>query len=125
MSDLAPYPDLESRPAVSGETTLVEQWSAIEDSARVVAILAGRPAPRHDTSGEARIGQLARVDGARSKDAIQALGELVATMRVGLDALLGAHGTAADPHVAACRLWNEYERGRAKVLSEAAIALAC
>ncbi|MBB3034252.1 hypothetical protein [Alteriqipengyuania lutimaris] len=124
MSELAPRTDFETAPAASGESTLVEQWAAIEDSARVVAMLAGRPAPRHDAIGEAQIGQLAQVDGTRSNDATQALAELVATMRAGLDALLGAHGTDADPHVAARRLWTEYERGRAKVLSEVAIALA-
>ncbi len=123
MSDLAPHPDLAARPPLSAESTLMEQWAAVEDSARVVAMLAGRPAPRQDDASDARIAQLARGPSNRSRDAVQALGELVATMRVGLDALLGAYVSAGDPQVAASRLWNEYERGRAKVLSEVATAL--
>lgn len=125
MSELAPQTDLAAPSSEPGEATLVEQWAAVEDSARVVAMLAGKPAPVHDVHAEARIGLLARADRSRSKSAIFALGDLVATMRAGLDALLAAHGTSANPQIAAARLWNEYERGRAKVLSEAASALAC
>tara|TARA_B100001179_G_scaffold47218_2_gene31564 strand:- start:741 stop:1118 length:378 start_codon:yes stop_codon:yes gene_type:complete len=125
MSDLAPAPDLAPRPQLASDATLMEQWAAVEDGARVVAMLAGRDTPLHDAHGEARMGLLARMSEQRSQPAMFALQELVATMRVGLDALLGAHGTSADPRPAAVRLWNEYERGRAKVLAEAASALGC
>ncbi len=108
---------------MSAEATLVEQWAAVEDAARVVAMLAGRAPPPIDIDGQERIGSLARATPGRGESASFALHELVATMRAGLDALLGAHGSAANPQAAASRLWSEYERGRAKVLSEAAIAL--
>ncbi|WP_370184282.1 hypothetical protein [Alteriqipengyuania sp.] len=110
---------------MSSDATLMEQWSAVEDAARVVAMLAGRDAPLLDAHGEARIGLLARMPETRSQAAVFALQELVATMRVGLDALLGAHGTSSDPQPAAQRLWSEYERGRSKVLAEASSALGC
>ena len=127
MSDLAPSSELSVDEARAGipvaDATLIEQWGAVEDAARVVALLAGRPAPPEDTAAVARIGLLARSDGGRSRPAVYALGELVATMRAGLDALLAAHGTSANPQAAAYRLWNEYERGRAQVLAEAEAAL--
>ena len=85
-------------------------------------MLAGRPTPVHDVHAEARIGLLAAVQCTRSDPAIFALGELVATMRAGLDALLAAHGTSADPRPAAHCLWREYQRGRAATLREAALA---
>ncbi|MEL7687185.1 hypothetical protein AAG596_05945 [Citromicrobium bathyomarinum] len=125
MSDLAPQADLAPPHPLDAGSTLVEQWGAVEDAARVLAMLAGRPTPVHDVHAEARIGLLAAVQGTRGDAAIFALAELVATMRAGLDALLAAHGTSANPHAAAIRLWNEYERGRAQVLGEAATALAC
>ena len=123
MSDLAPANDLAPRAPLSSDATLIEQWAAAEDAARVVAMLAGRNAPANDDEAEARIGLLARLPDTRSRAAVFALHDLVATMRTGLDALLGAHGTSSDPQVAARRLWSEYERGRAQVLSEAASAL--
>ncbi len=123
MSNLAPDQDLAPRAPLSNETTLVEQWAAVEDAARVVAMLAGRSAPRADIDGQERVGALARANPARAEAATFALHELVATMRAGLDALLGAHGTSANPQAAAVRLWDEYTRGRTKVLSEAEIAL--
>lgn len=124
MSDLAPIHDLAPREPLTAETNLIEQWAAVEDAARVVAMLAGRAAPPDDSDGEQQIGLLARTDPGRSEAAVFALHELVATMRVGLDALLGAHGSSANnTQVAAVRLWDEYRRGRAKVLCEAAIAL--
>ncbi|MBD59843.1 MAG: hypothetical protein CL808_06965 [Citromicrobium sp.] len=125
MSDLASQSDLVPSAELSEGATLIEQWAAVEDAARVVAMLAGRPAPVEDVHAGARIGLLARGDSARGGPAAFALSELVATMRVGLDALLGAHGTQASPQAAARRLWQEYERGRARVLAEAAQALAC
>ena len=108
---------------MSAEATLVEQWAAVEDAARVVAMLAGRAPAPVDMDGQECIGSLARANPERGKAATFALHELVATMRAGLDALLAAHGTSAHPQAAAVRLWNEYERGRAKVLSEAEVAL--
>ena len=123
MSDLAPHHEFATPAPLSGEATLVEQWAAVEDAARVVAMLAGRPAPLQDVHGGARIGLLAQADTARTAPAAFALHELVATMRAGLDALLGAHGTSSSPQAAAQRLWSEYERGRAQVLREAALAL--
>ncbi|WP_370034446.1 hypothetical protein [Qipengyuania mesophila] len=123
MSEPALSHDTAQDATLSGEATLVEQWAAVEDAARVVAMLAGRPAPLLDPHGEARIGLLARAHPPRSQSAVFALHELVATMRAGLDALLAAHGTAANSQVAARRLWSEYERGRSKVLAEAAAAL--
>ncbi len=127
MSDLAPFPDLApgrtSGASLSSDATLMEQWAAVEDAARVVALLAGRDAPIQDAEAGSRIGLLARMPDTRSQTAVFALQDLVATMRAGLDALLGAHGTASDPQVAALRLWSEYERGRGHVLSEAAAAL--
>tara|TARA_R100001129_G_scaffold95683_2_gene65276 strand:+ start:662 stop:1039 length:378 start_codon:yes stop_codon:yes gene_type:complete len=123
MSDLAPNHDLAPREPLTEEANLIEQWAAVEDAARVVAMFAGRPTPRNDTHVQGRIGLLARTGAGRSDAAVFALHELVATMRVGLDALLGAHGSSANPQVAAARLWTEYERGRAKVLAEAELAL--
>ena len=123
MSDLAPSPELAPRAPLSSDATLIEQWAAVEDAARVVAMLAGRNAPIQDAEAGARIGLLAHTTETRSQAAVFALHDLVATMRAGLDALLGAHGTSADPQIAAQRLWSEYERGRGQVLAEAASAL--
>ena len=123
MSDLAPHHEFAAINPLSGEPTLVEQWAAVEDAARVVAMLAGRPTPLQDVHGQSRIGLVASADSKRSETVVSELHALVATMRAGLDALLGAHGTAANPQIAARRLWGEYERGRARVLAEAAIAL--
>ena len=132
MSDLAPnhFPE---HPRVRtpgndvdgfgrGNSTLIEQWAAVEDAARVVAMLAGQPAPEPDAPAEALIARLAEVDTGRMQASILALDELVATMRFGLDALLAAHGTSADPRAAANCLWREYQRGRAATLREAALA---
>jgi len=129
MSDLAPHSDLapraDSSPTLGVEATLIEQWGAVEDAARVVAMLAGRAAPLDDPHGAARIGLLAHSHPDRLQATSSALNDLVATMRAGLDALLATQGTATDTHPAATRLWYEYERGRAHVLSEAASALGC
>ena len=128
MSDLAPDHELAPRAdaaeALGDDATLVEQWSAAEDAGRVVAMLAGRGAPAEDVHAAVRIGMLARAPRDRSGPARAALGELVATMRAGLDALLAVHGTTANTQAAATRLWHEYDRGRAQVLAEAASALA-
>lgn len=124
MSDLAPDMDLAPGEPLSDNATLIEQWAAVEDAARVVAMLAGRQTPFEDSQAQARIALIGRIDAERSAPTRAALGELVATMRAGLDALLGAHGTATKPRPAAERLWQEYERGRAAVLSEAALAIA-
>ena len=124
MSDLAADRNLAPGQPLSDDATLIEQWSAVEDAARVVAMLAGRETPFDDPQAQARIALVARIEPARSGSTRAALGELVATMRAGLDALLGAHGTSAKPRPAAERLWQEYERGRAAVLTEAAMAIA-
>ncbi|NCP19623.1 MAG: hypothetical protein GW855_10755 [Erythrobacter sp.] len=110
--------------APASGATHIEQWAAVEDAARVVAMLAGRQVTRADPIAAERIAQLAQTANDRSEPALFALQELVATMRVGLDALLSAHGTAANPRTAAVRLWSEYERGRAKLLRETDAALA-
>ena len=133
MSDLAPQSDFSLRadtrtgtaPTLDAQATLIEQWGAVEDAARVVAMLAGRPTPVDDPYGTARIGLLARSHPDRLDATSSALSDLVATMRAGLDALLAVQGTATDTHPAATRLWSEYERGRAEVLAEAASALGC
>ncbi|MBH1942990.1 hypothetical protein I5L01_01970 [Erythrobacter sp. YJ-T3-07] len=132
MSDLAPdhfpghppvrAPGNDSDGFARGNATLIEQWAAVEDAARVVALLAGQPAPDHDASARMLIARLTRADAGRVQASILALDELVATMRFGLDALLAAHGTSADPRPAANCLWREYERGRAATLREAALA---
>ncbi len=123
MSELALSHDTARDTPLSNEATLIEQWAAVEDAARVIAMLAGRPVPPHDLIGQTRIGMLARTQTPRCQSAAFALHELVATMRAGLDALLAAHGTSGNAQVAAQRLWSEYERGREKVLAEAAAAL--
>lgn len=132
MSDLAPtrFPDHPHVDTVGddldgferGNATLIEQWAAVEDAARVVALLAGQPAPEFDASAQALIARLVRADAGRAQTSILTLDELVATMRFGLDALLAAHGTNADPRPAAHCLWREYLRGRAATLREAALA---
>ena len=132
MSDLAPdhfpdpspvrAPDNDSDGFERGNATLIEQWAAVEDAARVVALLAGQPAPEHDASARMLIARLTKADAGRMQASILALDELVATMRFGLDALLAAHGTSADPRAAAHCLWREYLRGRAATLREAALA---
>ena len=75
-----------------------------------------------DAPAQALIARLTRADAGRTQASILALDELVATMRFGLDALLAAHGTSADPRPAAHCLWREYQRGRAATLREAALA---
>ena len=126
MSDLAPdhfpghppvrAPGNDSDGFERGNATLIEQWAAVEDAARVVALLAGQPAPEFDAPAQALIARLTRADAGRTQASILALDELVATMRFGLDALL------ADPRPAAHCLWREYQRGRAATLREAALA---
>ena len=132
MSDLAPdhfpghtparAPGNDSDGFERGNATLIEQWAAVEDAARVIALLAGQSAPEHDASARMLIARLTRADAGRTQGTILALDELVATMRFGLDALLAAHGTSADPRPAANCLWREYQRGRAATLREAALA---
>ena len=132
MSDLAPtrFPghqpvrasDSDIDGFERGNATLIEQWAAVEDAARVVALLAGQPAPEFDAPAQALIARLARADAGLMQASILALDELVATMRFGLDALLAAHGTSADTRPAANCLWREYQRGRAATLHEAALA---
>ncbi|GAB5348656.1 hypothetical protein [Alteriqipengyuania sp. 357] len=127
MSDLAPDTALAPRADAPGTfdsaAALIEQWAAVEGAAQVLAMLAGRPAPHEDTQASAQIALLARRRSSRGDAATFALCELVATMRVGLDALLAAHGSSASPQTAAARLWTEYEQQRAKVLEEVATAL--
>ena len=122
-SRLAPPADADAPEANGGETSVVAQWLAVEDAAKVLAILAGHAAPVEDAQAAARIRLLAQAAPSRVDAATFALCEMVATMRAGLDALLAAHGSAADARTAATRLWNEYERERAKVLAEVASAL--
>ena len=62
MSDLAPdhfpghppvrAPGNDSDGFERGNATLIEQWAAVEDAARVVALLAGQPAPEFEPRRE-------------------------------------------------------------------------
>ena len=118
MTEPAPFHDTRPRHAVRSDAPLIEQWNAIADAARVVAMLARRAPPLADADTQLCIAQLERSGMPHNTCTALAIGELVATMRAGLDALLAAHGTSANPRPAAERLWQEYERGRMAVLRE-------
>ena len=100
-----------------GASTTSLKWAALQDSAAVVATLAGLE-PEYSTA-EVRNFPVVIRDAApwRREAAERGVDDLAAIMEPGIAALLAVHARGQDPAAAALALWNEYRAARTAILA--------
>jgi len=92
------------------------QWAALREAAWAIATLAGPEAEAQAPIAIAFPARLHTLTGIRQQMALEAIGDLVAVMEVGLTAILAAHESGGRPQAAAKALWAEFVNARAGLL---------
>ena len=116
MADRAP-PVSQRRPAQSAAQRLSVEWAALQDAASAVAAMASL-APEKRSPEIRNFPALIRdAGGARLELAEQAIADIAAMMRPGVQALLAVRARGQDATAPALALWREFHHARAAVLA--------
>lgn len=94
--------------------TLTRKWTALQDTANIVATLAEIAPDRAESDFPAVIGQAVPW---RRELAERGIDDMTAVMESGLSALLGIEARGADPRAAAQALWREFAEARSAILA--------
>lgn len=89
-----------------------DRWAAVEQAARVVALLAALEPDDALADSPALAGLIDQAEAWRRERAGQAVADLAAIMEHGLAALLAVNARGADPRPAAEALWHEFLAAR-------------
>lgn len=93
------------------------RWTALNDAAGVVAMLAGL-APEPAGAAVRNFPAVMRdIGGWRRDHADQGIADLSAVMEPGIAALLAVQARGVNPGTAALALWQEFQAGRAALLA--------
>ena len=105
------------RPTNDAASALSRQWTAVQDAAQAVALMAGLAA--EDPSNKVRnFPVLIRdIEGWRRELAKNHVADMLAMMQPGVAALLAVNARGQDATAAALTLWREYHAAREAVLA--------
>ena len=99
-----------------------QKWSALQDAAGVVAVLAGFAAEPSRPQVHNFPALIREAGGWRTALAEQGIDDLAAIMEPGIAALLAVHAREASSAAAALALWHEFVRARGALLALASPA---
>ncbi|MGB3378725.1 MAG: hypothetical protein WBA55_08150 [Allopontixanthobacter sediminis] len=107
----------ESVPARRGSAnTMSLQWTALQDAAAAVAMLAGLPLQTPSRQTRNFPAQIKEIGGWKLELARHGVTDLTAIMQPGLTALLAVNARGQDASVPAMALWQEFEHARDALL---------
>lgn len=101
----------------AGASPVSMKWSALQDAADVVAMLAGIQTETRRPEVRDFPAVIEDAGGWRRDHAERGVDDLAAIMEHGLAALLAVNARGANPAPAALALWREYEAARAAIMA--------
>ena len=114
--DATPINFAKSSAAASG-SKISRQWTAVQDAATAVAMLAGVPAEQPSQAIRSFPARILDASGWRLELAKNQNDDMTAMMQPGLSALLAVNARGQNAQPAALTLWQEYVAARNAVLS--------